>query len=410
MAGWADVLAGAGPTCLPSNGLPSRIDYVLASRPAMAMIRRAALRWDLGLATHAALVLDLDVEAVECTWMRTPVTPLDGPQAPGWAQERSAATADVLARHAGSFRRAAAEGDLDEAWAELELALREWLTWRRGVDAVPARPLAHARWRAERPRTLGRDGQAECREADEALLRCRRLCAFKHACGLGAAARGGLPVAGCMPHPARCILDALRRADDADPDWTQAWAELERRPATALPPLVQRAELHLAAATRRSRETRRAAWQKWVDDALGDGCGRLYRWIRGGALSAAALAPDPGAAPAADVPADVQPPAAAPAAAQALAKPGCKRWLLALRGGPAAQLRHLEAHWRPLWQRPPVAAVPEEWLAELDGLPAFPQLEAWTAAHLRHLLRSMSRRKAVGLDGWSVAELRLLPD
>jgi len=36
MAGWRDVLAEAGPTRLPSSGRLSRIDYVLANRPAMA--------------------------------------------------------------------------------------------------------------------------------------------------------------------------------------------------------------------------------------------------------------------------------------------------------------------------------------------------------------------------------------
>jgi hypothetical protein len=54
--------------------------------------------------------------------------------------------------------------------------------------------------------------------------------------------------------------------------------------------------------------------------------------------------------------------------------------------------------------------VPEQWLVELDGLPAFPERVPWSAAHLRHLLKRMPLRKAAGLDGWSVAELRLLPD
>eukprot|EP00974_Lingulodinium_polyedra_P002453 228964-Lingulodinium_polyedra.AAC.1 len=31
---------------------------------------------------------------------------------------------------------------------------------------------------------------------------------------------------------------------------------------------------------------------------------------------------------------------------------GGRRWVAALRGGPAAQLRFLEARWRRFWQRP----------------------------------------------------------
>ena len=92
------------------------------------------------------------------------------------------------------------------------------------------------------------------------------------------------------------------------------------------------------------------------------------------------------------------------------AAPGTKSWLVALRGGPAAQLRHLEKHWVPLWRRETPADLPEEWLAELDGLPPFPARVPWTTGIVRSLLRRMPRRKAVGLDGWSVPELRLLPD
>eukprot|EP00974_Lingulodinium_polyedra_P075397 7306139-Lingulodinium_polyedra.AAC.1 len=55
MAGWSDLLAPAGVTCLPSNGNASRIDALLANRVARAWVVEARVRWDLGLATHAAL-------------------------------------------------------------------------------------------------------------------------------------------------------------------------------------------------------------------------------------------------------------------------------------------------------------------------------------------------------------------
>eukprot|EP00974_Lingulodinium_polyedra_P006279 595861-Lingulodinium_polyedra.AAC.1 len=55
MAGWGDLLRDAGPTCFPSNGAPSRIDRVIANRGAREWIVGAELRWDLGIATHAAI-------------------------------------------------------------------------------------------------------------------------------------------------------------------------------------------------------------------------------------------------------------------------------------------------------------------------------------------------------------------
>ena len=96
---------------------------------------------------------------------------------------------------------------------------------------------------------------------------------------------------------------------------------------------------------------------------------------------AAALVPDPAAAP----------PTPSPA-------PNSRAWILSLRGGPAAQLRFLESHWRPLWQRPAAGAVPEEWMAELDGLPPFPERTPWTAELVRSILKRLQPRKAAGLE------------
>ena len=82
MAGWSDVLARAGPTCLPSSGTPSRIDYVLANGAALEHIVFAGLRWDLGLTTHAALELEISVEAPEMVFMRMRLPTLPGPGRP----------------------------------------------------------------------------------------------------------------------------------------------------------------------------------------------------------------------------------------------------------------------------------------------------------------------------------------
>ena len=89
---------------------------------------------------------------------------------------------------------------------------------------------------------------------------------------------------------------------------------------------------------------------------------------------------------------------------------GSRRWLNSLRGRPPAQLRHLEFHWLPLWQRQPREGGDlEAWLVELDSLPPFPERAPWTAELVRVVLEKMAKRKAPGLDGWAVAELLLLP-
>ncbi len=59
MAGWRDIGQGAGPTCLPTRGQPSRLDYALANREAQAFVHSFQLRWDLGIPTHAAVVVEL---------------------------------------------------------------------------------------------------------------------------------------------------------------------------------------------------------------------------------------------------------------------------------------------------------------------------------------------------------------
>jgi endonuclease/exonuclease/phosphatase family metal-dependent hydrolase len=389
MAGWVDVLAEAGPTCIPSSGTPSRIDYVLANRPAKGLIEAASVRWDLGLSTHAALELKMRAEAPEKTWMRKRVDHLDGPQAADWPGERDAVTAATVGAHVSSFRGALANGDLDAGWLVLERAMREWLSKRRGDDQTPERQYARAEWRGETPRASGGEGEAQGKGADAALLRLRRLRAFRHAVGIRPTS-GVEGRMGCLPHQAQCILNALSKSDGGNPEWHREWGRLQHWSRENLQPLIDRAEQAYQEAASAQRRMRKDAWFKWVTEALEDGGGRLYRWIRGGATSAAAMVPDP-------------------RESSEGAQAGSKTWILALRGGAAAQLRYLELHWRKLWQRHCDKEVPEEWLAELDSLPPFPAQTPWTVEAIRNVLGRMAKRKAAGLDGWTVAELRLLP-
>jgi ribonuclease HI len=194
-----------------------------------------------------------------------------------------------------------------------------------------------------------------------------------------------------MPHRAKCILDALLRSDSGNAVWETELDRLRREPAWALQPLLERAEAEYQEAASLNRRARKDAWFKWVAEALDDGGGRLYRWIRGGAVSGAAMVPDP-------------------TESGEDANVGSRSWILALRGGAATQLRTLELHWKKLWQRQYNLPVPEEWLAELDALPPFPARTKWTVDGIRDILKRMAKRKAAGLEGWTVAELRLLPD
>eukprot|EP00974_Lingulodinium_polyedra_P003489 328435-Lingulodinium_polyedra.AAC.1 len=82
MSGWIDLLVDAGHTCYPSSGNPSRIDVVFANRGARSWIRAARVRWDLGIATHAALQIDLEVGSEEQARMRDLRQPLAGAERP----------------------------------------------------------------------------------------------------------------------------------------------------------------------------------------------------------------------------------------------------------------------------------------------------------------------------------------
>ncbi|CAK0847227.1 unnamed protein product, partial [Prorocentrum cordatum] len=188
---------------------------------------------------------------------------------------------------------------------------------------------------------------------------------------------------------AMSTLMALRQADADHAVWRAALADL--RPDVELPAtLLEHAEAAWRAAQAAARSQRRQEWRRWAQESLANAQGRLYRWIRGGSVLEADLVPDP-------------------AAGAAAAAAGSRSWLLALRGGPAARLRHFEGPWRALWQRQSAPPLGEEWLQALDGLPAFPERAPWTAETVSSLLRRMPRRKKPGLDGWTAKELRLLP-
>ncbi|CAK0863527.1 unnamed protein product, partial [Prorocentrum cordatum] len=385
MAGWRDLLAAAGPTCIPSQKAPSRIDYVLGNPAAQDIVETVGLRWDLGLATHAALLMTIKVGSPEPALIRQSVPPLDGPPADGWTPQcaRDMAVA-IQAAHGGAFQQALDRQDLDGAWEVLSLAMRTWLSARLGRPAVVARPHAAAAWMSERPKARGGGGDAADAAADAALLRLWRLRSLQHAHGRTSPEAA---LAACA------TLRALRTADSGNPAWAAMLSALT--PGGTFPAhVIDRAEADWRQAQDAARRRRRGEWRRWAQDAMANSQGRLYRWIRGGGTLEAELVPAP--------------PAAGAAAATAPIL-GHRTWALALQGGPAARLRYFEGPWRALWQQPASAAVPEAWQQELDGLPPVPDRTPWTGDVVSWLLRKMPRRKKPGLDAWTVSELRLLP-
>jgi hypothetical protein len=121
MAGWRGVFAEAGPTCRPAAGQPSRVDYVFANRAAAALVLGGALRWDLGLATHAALQFDVLLAPAAPAPMALRPLPLALPAAPGWRQAAPAAEEAALGRLRpgiwAGLREPAVDAPLGEAWA-----------------------------------------------------------------------------------------------------------------------------------------------------------------------------------------------------------------------------------------------------------------------------------------------------
>eukprot|EP00974_Lingulodinium_polyedra_P057548 5538772-Lingulodinium_polyedra.AAC.1 len=95
MAGWADLLRETGPTRFPSPGAPSRIDRALANSRAREWIIGAELRWDLGIATHAAMQIDFRPQAPEAVWLSTARPSLEGEARADWEEQRDGVTADV---------------------------------------------------------------------------------------------------------------------------------------------------------------------------------------------------------------------------------------------------------------------------------------------------------------------------
>eukprot|EP00974_Lingulodinium_polyedra_P046687 4474162-Lingulodinium_polyedra.AAC.1 len=68
----------------------------MANSRAREWIVGAELRWDLGIATHAAIQIDFRPEAPEAVWLRTVRPSLEGEACAGWEEQHEQATADAV--------------------------------------------------------------------------------------------------------------------------------------------------------------------------------------------------------------------------------------------------------------------------------------------------------------------------
>ena len=132
LAGWRDLGEGLGPTTRPGGGRTGRrIDRVFANAAAAPLIRAVTLRWDTGIATHAAIEVLLEVGPREPVLCRVRPVPLHGPPDPAWPAEAAAAAAQAAWERGGlAFARAVALSEVDRAWELLNGAALAFLRER----------------------------------------------------------------------------------------------------------------------------------------------------------------------------------------------------------------------------------------------------------------------------------------
>ena len=366
VGGWRDLGSGLGATAESGR----RLDRVYVNRPGAGIVRAVRVSWEFGLATHAALVLDLEVGAPP-VYQRAPrPTPLSGPVGSGWGE--SAADAALFAhwapREAG-FRVAVASGDLDAAWVSLSSAAEGFLRARLGLAVGQERghilPTAPAKAYASR---VGR-ALTPLGPATSKLL--RRLRTLENALRLW-------PEGVALPPPA--AVARLSAAVRLARHWGHPWWVAQLSGALArcrLLELLSQAREEYWEAERADAQLRRERFKDWLHGSLAVGGRKVFRWV---------------AEPASQAP------------------PALFRVQGELAGGPAAELACLEPFWAPLWTRPDTPGADEPaLLAAVARLPPFPALAPLSDADVAEVVATLPLGKAGGLDGWAGEELRLWP-
>ena len=369
VGGWRDLALDLGATTRPGGGRRGRrIDRVYANAAASAAVRSVELRWDTGIATHAALVVELDVAPRGPYLCRVRPAPLAGPPAAGWDPAGALALAeDAWARAGPAFEEAVSRADVDGVWALLNSAALSYLRGRAASDA-PRRggPLATLSREASAP--VDAEGYASAYRQQRRLAAVRACDAALRACGDG-------PL---NPEAVLLLRGAQAAVADARCD---RWAQLVSDAFTGRA-AVEAAARRLADDYRAELLTMRAArrdrWHEFVRGDVLKGGRRTFRWVRQPAL---------------------QEPAPLVQGPEGLA------------GGPAAELALAEPCWKRLWAATDVPLPAEQALREcVRALPPFPPILPLTDAAVAAGIWALPLGRAPGPDDWSAEDLRLWPE
>ena len=364
MAGWTDFFQHAGVTSIPSHGRASRLDYILCNRQASYWMKEGEVLWDRGIATHAALRVHVHVYPGNLAPMKCQHERLDGPAGPGWTEERKQqAVHELKEKYEHEFLEAARVDDVEAMWDTWQAAGTWWLRERQGKAQAGRRPYAPARWQRDMVAAAGRGGEAADADCDQALLRLRRLEQLQQLAGK----QREQSAAGIS------LMKALQL--QALPD------------AIALAQLLAQARCVYEQARAQARSRRRVQWLTWVHEALANGGGRLFRWIRNNNTDCD----------------DMQP------LSNPTATPTSTCWRNALVGGPWNVYLFVSTAWRSIWQCPEPACPQRHWEAACSELPDFPAVRPWTPELIDKCLSNLKRNKAPGLDGWRAGDFRAQP-
>ncbi len=297
------------------------------------MVRSVRVAWGFGIATHAALVVGLEV-GVAPTYLRAPrPTNLAGPPAEGWdSAAAQAALGRIWSPWVDEYRSALAQGELDGAWEVLASAAEAFLCARMGAPFRSERggilaPQAATAFASR----VGRAGVAMQPLATRLLRRLRTL---ENALRLWPEAATAAP-AGAVAR-----LEAVVRLAR---HWRHSeWAAVLVGPLdrVRLAHLLVQAREEYWEEERRAAAERRERFQDWLHASLASGGRKVFRWV----AEPASQAPPP-----------------------LFQLDGS--WV----GGPAAEVQALAPFWAPLWQKPDTPGAAEPALLEaVASLPPFP--------------------------------------
>ena len=140
LSGWRDLAAGLGATSAGGR----RIDRVYANPAAASLVSSVAVRWDLGLSTHAALEVCLRAGPPPLFDCRPRPVSLALPAQTDWAALEAVVLRGAWESRRLPFASALAVSDLDSAWTLLSTAAAEYLGARCAVHvARPGGGVAH---------------------------------------------------------------------------------------------------------------------------------------------------------------------------------------------------------------------------------------------------------------------------